>query len=150
MWESEPKFRMAVQHAAKNKVASGDGRVERKAQNASERERRGARPSDYLQGMQKNGEIERFDAVKNRLEERVIEIAMIDVRAHVYAPQAGHFGRTIQFIDGTIRKKHREGQQSDEPRRILQVRGTGRVVPCARQFVRDFLVAPMRHGSGQR
>ena len=27
--------------------------------------------------------------------------------------------------------------------------GAGRIVPGARQFVRDFLVSPMRHGSGE-
>src|SRR4030088_2120345 len=100
--------------------------------------------------MQKNRKVQRLDARKNRLKQWVVEIAMVDVCAHVNAPYSRQFARAIQFIDSTIREEHWKRQQSEQPRRIFHVRSAGRIVPCARQFVGHFFVAPMRHWPSER
>src|SRR6202166_5436191 len=101
---------MAVKHAAENKVAGGDGGVERKAEQVGERERRRTLSANHLQRMQENGKIQRLDAGKNRFKQRVVEIAMVDVRAHVNAPYSRQFAGAIQFIDGAFREEHGKRQ----------------------------------------
>src|SRR6266850_7169930 len=87
MRQSELKLWMAVQDAAENKVAGRDGGVEREAEEVREIERRGTRSANDLQRMQENGKIQGLNVGKNWLKQRVVEIAMVDVRAHVNARQ---------------------------------------------------------------
>src|ERR1700730_4210262 len=100
--------------------------------------------------MEEDGKLQGLDAGKNRLEQRIVEIALVDVGAHVNAPHSGQLAGTIEFIDRAIREEHWQGQESVKSRRILHVRCTGAVVPGARELVRDLFISPMRHGAGER
>src|ERR1700694_1698674 len=71
--QGELKLRVSVEHATENKMAGGDGGVEREAQQVGEIKRRGARSTNHLQRMQENGKVQCFDAGKNPLPERGVE-----------------------------------------------------------------------------
>src|ERR1700737_4838216 len=112
---------MSVEHPAENKVAGGNGGVERKTQDVREIEGCGALSTDHLQRMQKNREVQRLDAGKNGLEQRVVEIAVVDVCAHVNAADSRQFASAIQFVDSAIGKEHGKREQSEQPCWIFQV-----------------------------
>ena len=57
----------------------------RETQQVRETEGRNARSAHDLQWMQEDGKVQRFDPGKNRFKERIIEIALVDVGAHVDA-----------------------------------------------------------------
>src|SRR5258706_4749710 len=107
------KLRVPVEHATENKVACSNGGIERNAQDVREIEGRGPLPTNRLERMQKDWKVQGFDARKNRLEQHVVEIAMVDVRAHVNAAYPRQFARAIQFIDGAIREEHGKREQSE-------------------------------------
>src|SRR6267142_5482595 len=120
MRQSELKLRMAIQDTTENKVASRDGGIEREAEKVREIERRGTRSADGLQRMQKNGKIQGLNVGKNWFKQRVVEIAMVDVRTHVNAPDPGQFAGAVQFVDRAIREEHWKGQKSEQPGGIFQ------------------------------
>src|SRR6202166_555925 len=111
--QSDLKLGVAVQDAAEYKVADRDGRVERKTQDVRQIERRSARAANDLQRMQENGKIQRLDVGKYRLEQRVVEVAMVDVCAHVNASHSRQLAGAIQFIDRAIREEHWKRQESE-------------------------------------
>src|SRR5882724_13165530 len=149
MGQTNLKLRVPVEHAAENEVACGDGGVKRKAQDVRKIEWRGTLSTNYLQRMQKYWKVQGFDARKNRPKQRVVQITMVDVGAHVNAAYARQFTGAIQFVDGAIRKEHGKREQSEQPRRVLEVRSASCIVPCARQSVGYVFVAPVSHWPGQ-
>jgi hypothetical protein len=87
----------------------------RKTQDIREIERRGTRSANYLQRTDENGKIQGLDMDKDRLKQRIVEIAMVDVRAYINAPHSGQLAGSIQFIYGAIREEHWKRQESPGP-----------------------------------
>src|SRR5580692_570901 len=140
---------MTVKDPAENKVTRRDGRIEGKTEDIREIKRRGTSSADDRQRMQENRKVQLLNARKNWLKQRIVEIALVDVRAHVDAAYSWQLARSIQFIDRTIRKEHRQRQKSEQPSRIFHMRGTGPIVPGAGEFVREVFIAPMCHWPGE-
>src|SRR5229473_1507133 len=95
MGQIDPEFRMAVEHAAEDQVASGDRGLERIAEQVREVVGLGAVAAQSRQWMQEDRQVERLDAREDRLEQRIVEVSPFDVGAQVDAAHAGQFARSI-------------------------------------------------------
>ena len=100
--------------------------------------------------MQEHRQVERLDFCQNRLEERIVQITIVDVRAHVDAAHAGQLGGAIEFVNGAIRIKHRQDHQRDQPSRIRLVRLARSIVPRSGEFQRKIGIGPVDHWRAQR
>jgi hypothetical protein len=141
---------VAVEHAAEDQVARGDRGVERIAEQIGEIEALHALATDGLQRMQEHRQAELLDPREDRLEGRIVEIAVVDVGAHVDAAHARQLAHPVELVDGTLRVEHRQGRKHDETIRMRFVGFDGRIVPSFRQSMRQVGVGPVQHRRGQR
>src|SRR5258705_9946750 len=86
MRQRELKLRVAIQHSAKNQMASGNCCVQGKGNEIWEGVGLQALAAyGRCQRMQKNRQIKRLDARENGFEERIVEIAAVDISTHINA-----------------------------------------------------------------
>src|SRR6266853_1544578 len=145
MGQGDLELRMAVEHAAEDQVASGDRGLERIAEQVREVIGLGAIAAQSRQWMQENRQVERLNAREDRLKQRIVEVSPFDVGAQVDAAHAGQFARAIEFVNGVIRVEHRQGQESNKPGWICEMRGTGAVIPRFGELEGNLRIAPIIH-----
>ena len=141
---------MAVEHPAEDQVAGGDRGVDRVAEQIAEVEALHALAADGLDRMQEHWQPELLDPGEDRFEQGVVEVAIVDVGAHVDAAHARHIAHAIELVDGPVRVKHGQGREHDEAVRMGLVRDDRRVVPRAREPVRQVGIGPVQHRRGER
>src|SRR6266576_6502110 len=122
MRQVDLELRVPVKHAAEDQVAGGDCGLKRIAEQVREVVGLGAIAAKSRQWMQKNRQVERLDAREDRLKQRIVEVTPFDVGAQVDAAHTRQFACPIQFVNGVIGVKHRQGQEGNNPRGIGEMR----------------------------
>src|SRR5882762_1848480 len=145
MRQVDLELRVPVKHAAEDQVAGGDRGIKRIAEQVREVVGLGAMAAKSRQRMQKDRQAERLDAREDRLKQGIVEVAPFDVSAQVNTAHAWQFARTIEFVNGVIGVKHRQGQEGNNPRWIGEMRGTRAVVPRLGESEGNFRIAPIIH-----
>src|SRR6267142_4428439 len=145
MGEIDLELRMAVKHAAKDQVGSGDRGIKRIAEQVREVVGLGAIAAKSRQWVQKTRQVESLDAREDRLKQRIVEVAPFDVGAQVDTAHAWQFARTIELVNGVIGVNHRQGQEGNNPRWIGEMRSTRAVVPRLGESAGNFRIAPIIH-----
>src|ERR1700674_3615072 len=98
---------MAVHHAAKDQMRGSNRRVQRIGNQVGKG--KGLEPlpaEDGRQRMQKDREAERLDPREYGLEERIVEVATFDIRAHVNTTHARELARSVEFVNGAVGIEH--------------------------------------------
>src|SRR5690348_6996112 len=149
MGQADLELGVAVQHAAENEVAGGDGGIERIAQQVGKVKGLQALSADGGQRVQENGEAQGLDAGKNGLEQGIVEVVFVDVGAQIDAFDAGQLAGAVELVLGAVRIEHGQGDQGDQAVGIGLVGGAGAVVPGLAKIVRKVGAAPVAHGSGE-
>ena len=100
--------------------------------------------------MQEDRQPGRLDRLVHREERRVGELAAGDRGRHVDAAHPGERARARELGERRRREVHRQHREPDEPVRVAEMRGRGRVVVALGELLRERLVRPVHHRERQR